>query len=33
MKGATTYTPDVGGTSKNGYKLKLGFQIYSWLAV
>ena len=33
MSGATTYIPDSGGASKNGYKFKLGFSYYQWLAV
>lgn len=33
MNGATTYNPDSGGQTLNGYKLTLGFYGYSWLAV
>ena len=33
MSGATTYIPDTGGTSKQGYKLRLGYQGNSWLGV
>jgi hypothetical protein len=33
MKGATTYNPDSGGQTVNGYKLTLGFVAYSWIAV
>ena len=33
MSGTTTYIPDGGGASKSGYKLKVGFTGYQWLAV
>lgn len=33
MKGATTYIPDAGGSSKTGYKLTIGFSYYQWLAI
>lgn len=33
MNGATSYNPDSGGQTRNGYKLTLGFYGYSWLAV
>lgn len=33
MLGTTTYIPDSGGVSRNGYKLRIGFQNYQWLAV
>ena len=33
MSGSTTYMPDSGGSSRQGYKLKIGFSGYSWLGV
>lgn len=32
MSGTTTYIPDSGGVSRNGYKLRIGFQNYQWIA-
>ena len=33
MSGATTYTPDAGGQTRNGYLLTLGYVGRSWLGV
>ena len=33
MLGSQTYTPDSGGISRSGYKLRLGYSYYQWLAV
>lgn len=33
MLGETTYTPDIGGSALNGYKIRLGFSRYQWLGV
>ena len=33
MLGPTTYNPDSGTSTKNGYKLKLGYTANSWIAV
>lgn len=33
MSGTATYMPDSGGSSRTGYKLKLGYSGKQWLAV
>lgn len=32
MSGSTTYTPDSGGVTRNGYKLRIGFTNFQWIA-
>jgi hypothetical protein len=33
LNGATTYTPDSGGSPLNGYKLTIGYTNYQWLGI
>jgi len=33
MTGATTFNPDSGGQTLNGYELTIGYLGYSWIAV
>lgn len=33
MLGPTTYNPDSGGESLNGYKVRIGYTGHSWIAV
>lgn len=33
MSGTTTYIPDSGGLSRNGYKLRIGYAGKQWLGV
>lgn len=33
MSGLVTYTPDSGGATRSGYKLRLGFSTNQWLGI
>lgn len=33
MLGTTTYSPDMGGATLNGYKIQIGYTGHSWIAV
>lgn len=33
MLGTTTYNPDSGGATLNGYQLRIGYTGHSWIAV
>lgn len=33
MLGSTTYSPDSGGATLNGYKIRIGYTGHSWIAV